>query len=219
MFITLEGMEGSGKSTLLRGLAERLTAAGRDVLTTREPGGSDLGAHIRAMLLRADSAVTPEAELFLFLADRAQHVAQVIRPALERGAVVLCDRYVDSTLVYQGAGRGFEPERLRLLCDMATGGLWPDATLILDLDARLGLARATRRHQADNSFEDEGRFEAESLAFHQRVREGFVQLAGRDPGRISVLDAALPSADVLETAWRTLAARGLVQERMQERAR
>ena len=210
MFITLEGMEGSGKSTLLRGLAGRLAAGGRDVVSTREPGGSALGKQLRALLLCAESDVVPEAELFLFLADRAQHVAQVIRPALNRGAVVLCDRYIDSTLVYQGVGRGFDPARLRLLCDMATGGLWPDATLVLDLEVTAGLGRAASRHQADNSFAAEGRFEAESLAFHQQVRQGFVRLAAQEPERFSVLDALRTPADVLEAAWKALAGRGLV---------
>ncbi|MDR2726772.1 MAG: dTMP kinase [Deltaproteobacteria bacterium] len=209
MFVTLEGLEGSGKSTLLAGLAARLEAAGHCVLRTREPGGSALGREVRALLLRADSDVTPEAELFLFLADRAQHVTRVIRPALARGEVVLCDRYVDSTLVYQGAGRGLDSDALRRLCDLATGGLRPDATLMLDLDVRIGLARAASRHAAENTLASEGRFEEESTAFHQRVRRGFLRLAEQDSERISLVDASLAPEAVLEAAWSVLAGKGL----------
>jgi dTMP kinase len=210
VFVTVEGPEGSGKSTLLAALAGRLEAAGRTVLRTREPGGSALGQDVRALLLRADSDVTPEAELFLFLADRAQHVARVIRPALDRGEAVLCDRYADSTLVYQGAARGMAPDVLRRLCDVSTGGLWPDATLALDLDARIGLARAASRHAAANTFAAEGRFEAEPLAFHERVRRGFLRLAEQEPDRVSLVDASVSPEAVLEAAWAVLAAKGLV---------
>ena len=210
MFITLEGMEGSGKSTLLAGLASRLEAAGRTVLRTCEPGGSALGLELRALLLRTDSDVTPMAELFLFLADRAQHVAKVIRPALARGEVVLCDRYVDSTLVYQGTGRGLPLDTLFSLCDLTIGSLWPDATLVLDLDAKIGLARAVSRHEGEGTFAAEGRFEAEALDFHQRVRQGFVRLAEQEPDRINLVDASLPPPALLDAAWSVLAGRGLV---------
>ncbi len=210
MFITLEGVEGSGKTTLARGLEGRLRALGRETLLTREPGGTDLGGQIRSMLLRQDSPVGAIAELFLFLADRAQHVSTCIRPALAAGTVVLCDRYVDSTLVYQGLGRGFDPQQLRLLCDLATGSLCPDLTFVLDLDVRSGLARAAQRHQRDDTLAAEGRFEAESRSFHETIREGFRQLAADEPRRIVLLDAAAPEEDVLNAAWKALSDRGLV---------
>ena len=202
-------MEGSGKSTLLAGLADRLEAAGRTVVRTREPGGSILGRELRQLLLRAGSDMVPEAELFLFLADRAQHVAGVIRPALARGEAVLCDRYVDSTFVYQGAGRGLDFDVLRRLCELAAGGLWPDATLVLDLEVEVGLARAVSRHAAEGTLAAEGRFEAESRAFHQRVRQGFIRLAEQYPERVSLVDASRPPTAVLEAAWSALGGRGL----------
>ena len=211
MFITLEGVEGSGKSTLAKGLAERLQARGRETLLTREPGGTDLGRQIRSMLLRPDSPVNAQAELFLFLADRAQHVHEVILPALSAGTIVLCDRYVDSTLIYQGLGRGFAQAQLRELCDLATGALWPDLTFVLDLDIRLGLTRAAARHQMDNTLATESRFEAESLHFHEAVRQGFKHCALEEPQRVVLLDASLPPHDVLEAAWNALTERGLAQ--------
>ena len=134
MFITLEGIEGSGKTTLIENLADVFRTLNHEVLVTREPGGCALGRELRQMLLNPETEICPEAELFLFLADRAQHVAEVIRPALKRGEVVLCDRYADSTVVYQGYGRGLDIEKLRSLNDVAIGGLWPDRTFVLDMD-------------------------------------------------------------------------------------
>ena len=140
MFITLEGIEGSGKTTLIENLADVFRTLNHEVLVTREPGGCALGRELRQMLLNPETEICPEAELFLFLADRAQHVAEVIRPALKRGEVVLCDRYADSTVVYQGYGRGLDIEKLRSLNDVAIGGLWPVRTFVLDMDP----AAATR---------------------------------------------------------------------------
>ena len=134
MFITLEGIEGSGKTTLIENLADVFRTLNHEVLVTREPGGCALGRELRQMLLNPETEICPEAELFLFLADRAQHVAEVIRPALKRGEVVLCDRYADSTVVYQGYGRGLDIEKLRSLNDVAIGGLWPVRTFVLDMD-------------------------------------------------------------------------------------
>ena len=190
MFITLEGMEGSGKTTLLVHLADVFRRLGHEVVVTREPGGSELGQSLRGLLLHTGQNICSEAELFLFLADRAQHVAEVIRPALERGAVVLSDRYADSTIVYQGYGRGLDVERLRSLNDMAIGGLWPDRTFVLDMDPRLALARARKRNDAQGLAQAEGRFEAESFGFHSRIREGFRQWAARNARRMVILDAA-----------------------------
>lgn len=206
MFLTVEGVEGSGKSTLLAALARRMEAEGMTVLLTREPGGCPLGERIRPLLLNADWTPDPNAELFLFLADRAQHAAEVIRPALAAGTQVLCDRYADSTIAYQGYGRGMDVEWLHRLNDFATGGLWPDLTLVLDLPVEAGLRRATRRNTSLGLSRAEGRFEAESLAFHERIRQGFLDRARRWPERFRVLDATLPPPALAEQAWDALRA-------------
>ncbi|MCL1889970.1 MAG: dTMP kinase [Desulfovibrionaceae bacterium] len=190
-FITLEGIEGSGKSTLLQKMAGWLAGRGHSVLLTCEPGGSALGRELRPLLLDADrEKVCMEAELFLYLADRAEHARRVIGPALERGELVLCDRFTDSTLAYQGYGRGLDLDLLRRLNHAATGGLAPDQTLVLDLPPEMGLSRARRRNLEQGLERKEGRFEAESLAFHSRVRAGYLSIAGEEPGRVKVLDAS-----------------------------
>ena len=201
MFLTVEGVEGSGKSTLLDSLAARLEAEGRSVMRTREPGGSSLGAHIRPLVLSAGHKPDPRAELFLFLADRAQHVAEVVKPALAAGTLVLCDRYADSTIAYQGYGRGMDVDRLQQLNDFATDGLWPDLTLLLVLLVETGLLRATRRNATTGLSRAEGRFEAETLAFHERIRQGFLARARCYPDGVRVLDAALPPPAEAEQAW------------------
>ena len=190
MFLTIEGIEGAGKSTFIGLLEDELVKRGVNFLRTREPGGCALGRQIRPLLLDASQKVSGRAELFLFLADRAQHVADTIRPALERGQWVICDRYADSTIAYQGYGRGMDPEELQKLNDYATGGLWPDITFLLDLPAEVGLGRALARNGREGLTQSEGRFEAEALAFHQRIREGFLARAARWPQRFRVLDAA-----------------------------
>lgn len=200
MFVTFEGIEGSGKSTLLRGMAEALAQRGLPSLSTREPGGCGLGLKLRDVLLHAESRLCSEAELFLFLADRAQHVSEIIRPALEAGQVVLCDRYADSTIVYQGYGRGLDPHRLRDLNDQAVGGLWPDLTLIIDLEVEQGLQRARSRNRELGLEAAEGRFEAEAFAFHQRIRNGFLHWAALAPERFVVLDGSLTPAALLAAA-------------------
>ncbi|MBU1230122.1 MAG: dTMP kinase [Proteobacteria bacterium] len=191
MFITFEGIEGTGKSTQIALLQKHLEAQGRRVVVTCEPGGSRIGAELRRVLLSLENRdLTPQAELFLYLADRAQHVAQVVRPALASGAVVLSDRFADSTVAYQGYGRGMDLPLLHQLNAVAVAGLWPDLTLLLDLDPAAGLGRAVARNSREGKTSAEGRFEAESLAFHGRVRQGFLDLAAREPGRIRVLDAS-----------------------------
>ncbi len=187
-FITFEGIEGCGKSTQLQRLAARLRTAGEVVLVTREPGGCAIADALRALLLdSANSAMAPTTELLLYAAARAQHVAEVIRPALDAGRIVLCDRFSDASLAYQGYGRGLDRPLIGELNRVATNGLVPDLTLLLDFPAEEGLARARRRN-AGSDGPDEGRFEAESLAFHRRVRDGYLELAATGP-RFRTIDA------------------------------
>lgn len=190
MFITFEGIEGCGKSTQIHLLREYLVRQGRKVVLTREPGGSALGQPLRRILLGPEGQGTCAlAELFLYLADRAQHVHEVIQPALDAGAVVLCDRFTDSTLVYQGDGRGLDGDMLHTLNQVAVQGRGPDLTLILDLPVEIGLARARGRNAQSGLTVQEGRFEAESLAFHRRVRQGYQRLAALHPQRCALIPA------------------------------
>ena len=183
MFITLEGIEGSGKTTQLRKLAERIPNA----VVTKEPGGTPTADRIRAILLDTAVKLDPVAELFLFAASRRQNVVEVIRPALAAGRTVLCDRFTDATLAYQGFGRLLDLDRLRSLNDWATDSLRPDITLIFDLPEELGLTRARSRNS--EAPVDEGRFELEDLRFHRRVREGYLALAAAEPRRYAVISA------------------------------
>ena len=201
LFVTFEGGEGSGKSTQLERITARLRGLGLEPLVTREPGGTPLAEGIRALLLDPARTPGPLAEAFLMEAARAEVVAHVIRPALAAGRVVLCDRYDDSTLAYQGAGRGLDPDLLERLNAAATGGLRPDLTLLFDLDPEIGLAR--RRRAAG----DTNRLDREPPEFHQRVRARFLELARRDPARFVVLDAALPVERLEELAWAEVRAR------------
>jgi len=201
MFITFEGIEGSGKTTQMRRLAERLPNA----VMTKEPGGTPSADRIRAILLDSASHLDPIAELFLFAASRRQNVIEVIRPALERGGVVLCDRFTDSTLAYQGFGRLLNLDQLRMLNDWATSSLKPDLTLLFDLTEEEGLTRARSRNASAAS--DEGRFEAEELRFHRRVREGYLSLAAAEPERFVVIDGAGSIDEVFERMMSALAAR------------
>jgi dTMP kinase len=190
LLVAFEGGEGVGKSTQITRAAEWLRSLGRPVLATREPGGTPLGEELRRLVLDPDSHhVTPRAEALLYAADRAHHVDTVIRPALEAGTVVLTDRYIDSTLAYQGAGRGLTVNEARVITDWATDGLRPDLTVLLDLDPAVGLQRAGARSSLD-------RLEGASLAFHQAVRAGFLALAQEAPDRYLVIDAQL-AADAI----------------------
>ncbi|OBQ46188.1 dTMP kinase [Halodesulfovibrio spirochaetisodalis] len=199
MFISLEGMEGSGKSTVLKKLHAWLESEGHEVLLTREPGGSELGKTLRALLLDAENTdITSEAELFMYLADRAQHVSQVIKPALEAGKVVLCDRYADSTVVYQGYGRGLDPNLLHSFNEVATKGLWPNITLLLDVEPEIGLRRALSRNIEKGLSRAEGRFEAEAMEFHSRVREGYLTWAALNNKRFAVIDASVTPDEVFD---------------------
>jgi dTMP kinase len=190
-FISFEGGDGSGKSTQLKLLADELTRLGGAVICTREPGGTGLGKMIRRALLEAgDEKIASETELFLYLADRAQHVREVIQPALDGGKIVLCDRFTDSTVAYQGYGRGVDLGMLEELNRMASGGLVPDLTFLLDCPPEVGLSRTARRIEAQPPDEHrEDRFEREEREFHERVRRGFKELARRDAKRVRLLDA------------------------------
>lgn len=189
VFLAVEGIDGSGKSGVVSHLARHLGAAGHEVLVTREPGGTPEGEAIRGLILSgADEAWEPASELLLMTAARVQHVRRVIEPALAAGRLVISDRYAGSTLAYQGAGRGLPEAFIRTLHDRAVGGLWPDLTLILDLDAATGLSRSRRRLGAEAV--DEGRFESLDLGFHERIRAAFLAQAARDPGRHAVIDAS-----------------------------
>ena len=189
IFITLEGPEGAGKTTQIALLAEWLRELGLEVVQTREPGAGELGRQIRALLLeQREAAVSPMAEALLMAADRAQHVDELVRPALSEGKLVLCDRYIDSHIAYQGYGRGLDVGFLRSLNEQAAG-LWPDMTLLLLLPPEVGLARADGRGAAD-------RMEAETLAFHQRVAAGYAAIAAEEPGRVRVINADAAAEEV-----------------------
>jgi len=195
VFVTIEGIEGSGKSTQVRLLAEYLRGAHLPVTETREPGGTEIGEMIRDILLSPSAdAVSTETELLLMLACRADHVERVVKPALERGDVVCSDRYADATIVYQGFGREMDLGLLRKLNEVATGGLAPDLTLLLDLDVEAGLQRVAQRSGASKT----DRFEREALEFHKRVREGYRRVALDEPDRVKVVRADAPIEVVQE---------------------
>ncbi|MFN8095903.1 MAG: dTMP kinase [Vicinamibacteria bacterium] len=202
-FITFEGIEGCGKTTQLQRLARRL---GPRAVVTREPGGTVIGREVRDVLLDpANRAMSPAAELLLYFADRAQNVAEVIRPALETGKTVLCDRHVESSLAYQGYGRGLPLADIRGLAALATGGLRPDAIVLVDVPVAVGFERVGRRGAHD-------RMESERASFHERVRAGFDALCAEEPERWLRLDGTLPEEAVEEALWQGLVARGLVEE-------
>jgi dTMP kinase len=189
-FITFEGIEGCGKSTQLQLLARRLAEAGHSVTVTREPGGCPIADQIRSILLDAgNSAITPLAELLLYAAARAQHVSEVVAPALRAGRIVLCDRFTDATVAYQGHGRQLDLAVIGQLNTLATGGIRPALTVLLDCPAEVGLERAISRINSVEGAREE-RFELESLQFHQRVREGYLRLAHQEPERFVIVDGS-----------------------------
>ncbi len=198
----MEGIEGSGKSTLMERLDEIL---GEDAVVTKEPGGTPIGRAVRQVLLDpASQGMTPVAELLLYFADRAQNVAEVVRPGLAAGRLVLCDRYVESSLAYQGYGRGLPREQILSLAELATGGLRPDLIVLIDVPVDVGLARVLRRGAHD-------RLESERRAFHERVRQGYFELMEADPARWLRLDGAPDSETVFESLWTALAERDYVR--------
>jgi len=197
MFITLEGIEGSGKTTQIMRLAEFLEDKGVDCVTTRQPGGTLIGENIRSILLDpANSALEPLAELLLYMADRAQHINELIRPALKNGKTVVCDRYFDATLVYQGFARGLSIDLIGQLHQLLFDDLKPDVTLLLDLPPQVGLERAWRQLNNGQRSGDESRFEAEAVAFHEKVRAGYLELARLEPERFRIIDAVQPQNQV-----------------------
>ena len=189
LFITFEGADGCGKTTQLMLLDEYFNKAGRKTLLTREPGAGILGAKIREILLNYDGEVSPNCESFLFLADRAQHVDCIIKPALEEGTIVLCDRYTDSTLAYQGYGRELDIERIKYLNNLATSGLKPDLTIVFDVDIETSLSRVGK---------SKDRMESAGVDFFNRVRRGYLEIAKQEPDRVKIID----SSDTIENVHR-----------------
>lgn len=212
-FITLEGIEGAGKSTVAAALATALRARGITVVATREPGGTPLAERLREVVLqRGGETLSPQAETLLMFAARAVHVDNLIRPALARGAWVLCDRYTDATRAYQGGGRGVATTFIETLSRETVGGLTPDLTLLLDLPVETGLQRAHARRKAKGATGGEGgehgdlpdRFEAEEVDFFERVRERYLAIAAAEPQRVRILEATLPPAALLDAAMDAL---------------
>jgi len=197
LFITFEGGEGAGKTTLLEEMSRVFSNRGLSVIKTREPGGTRLGEMIRTILLqKGDVAISSHAELCLFLASRAEHIAEVIVPALKKNQIVLCDRFNDSTIAYQGAARGLGVEAVEKVCEFISHGTLPDLTFYLDIDPRLGLQRAAGRNQHPD------RIESEKLAFHQTIRDAYLRLHKQHPDRIRLLDATRPPSEVFAHAMK-----------------
>lgn len=186
-FITFEGIDGSGKSTQLRLLAAHLRARGRDVITTREPGGTELGRQLREAFLETHEKVAPMAELLAFAADRAQHVEYLIKPALAVGKVVISDRYADATFAYQGAGRGFPADKVNQVIALATGGLKPDLTLFFDIPVEMAITRMSDRAESEAKA---NRMDAETAEFYHRVRDAYLTIAAAEPERFIIVEAS-----------------------------
>lgn len=180
LFITFEGPDGCGKTTQMKLLAEYLEKKGEEVVLTREPGGKGLGEKVREILLNYDGEVSDRCESFLFLADRAQNIDIIVNPAVKAGKIVLCDRHIDSTVAYQGYGRGLDIERINMLNNLATNGKKPDLTFVFDVDVETSMKRVGK---------EKDRMESAGIDFHNRVRQGYLELAKQEPNRIKVIDA------------------------------
>jgi len=195
LFITFEGCDGCGKTTQLNLLAEYLKENGYDVLITREPGAIGLGEKIRELLLNYDGEVSQKCESFLFLADRAQHIDKIIKPAVKKGIIVLCDRHTDSTIAYQGYGRGLDIEELNNLNNLATGGMKPDLTLLFDVDSETSMRRVGQ---------NQDRMESAGIEFQKRVRNGYLELAQKEPNRIKVFNSSKTIEDLHKEVLNTV---------------
>ena len=219
LFISIEGGDGTGKSTQVKLLCDRLTKQGQQVLSVREPGGTELGAYLRDYLKSTSKPLTPEAELFLFVAARSEVVRRVIRPALAAGNIVVADRYADSTTAYQGYGRRLPTRHVTSANQLATDGLGPDLTLLLDAPPEVTLARARVQTSLEDKRDEDQRvmdglsrakesgqqrFEIASASFHRRVREGYLKLAAKEPQRWAILDASLPEDALAELVWQRM---------------
>lgn len=204
-FITFEGIDGSGKSTQLKLLNNYLSDRGCTAIVTREPGGTPLGIRLRSALLDAREEVSPLAELLVFAADRAQHVQRFVRPALESGRVVISDRYADATVAYQGAGRGFSPELIAEIVQLATGGLVPDLTLLFDVSVEESINRTTRRTAGKaNGKTQRDRLDIEAADFHHRVRDEYLRIAANEPERVKIIDTTGTVEQTHERVRRTV---------------
>jgi len=201
LFITLEGGEGSGKTSQINHLSEYLTDQGSRVITTREPGGTDEGEAIRSLLVQRDGGDwNPMSEVLLLFAARITHIEKVIKPALEDGKIVICDRFTDSTVAYQGYGRGLEIDKIRSIQEIAIGDFAPDITLILDINVKLGLDRSNKRLAANSGYEQtEDRFERMDIGFHEKLRNGFLDIVKNEPQRCHVIDASENIDSVFES--------------------
>ncbi|HEY3175368.1 MAG TPA: dTMP kinase [Candidatus Polarisedimenticolia bacterium] len=204
-FITFEGIEGSGKSTQIRLLLEHLKGRGVDVRMTREPGGTIIGEKVRGILLDPSTrGLIPRAELFLYAAARLQHIDEIIQPALDEGKVVLCDRFTDATVAYQGYARGIPLNEVKVVNSLVTVDLRPDLTILLDLPVEMGLTRARERNLSDASSAT-SRFEEEDLVFHQRVREGYLEIAASERNRVKIIPADQPVEKVARQVQKVVA--------------
>ncbi len=205
LWITFEGTEGTGKSTQIERLARRLGDAGHTIVVTFEPGGTEVGRRLRELLLRpADEPMDPMTELLLYAADRAQHLTEVILPALDRGELVLCDRFLDATLAYQGYGRRLGVQRILEIHSHPPLDRRPHYTILLDLEAATAVERARSRNIGAGLDESEGRFERERLEFHERVRNGYLELAAAEPERFRIIDASGDPDEVESRIWRSM---------------
>jgi dTMP kinase len=198
IFITFEGPDGAGKTTQIRLLADQLMESGIECLVTREPGGTPISDRIRELLLDpAYQEMSPTTEVLLYAASRAQHVAEKIRPALERGCLVLCDRYIDASIAYQSAGLGVSPDFVKKVSEEATEGLWPDRTYLLDVPVKIGMERISNRIQAQPD-----RIESRSVEYHERVRTAFHRIAEEEPNRVCVISGAQSMEQISADIWK-----------------
>jgi dTMP kinase len=205
MFITLEGIEGSGKTTQIDYLVQYFEQHGQRCVTTREPGGTGIGNKIRSILLDPGSSdLDSTTELLLYMADRAQHINSLVKPSLASGNTVICDRYFDATVVYQGFARGLDIDLIKQLHALLFNDLKPDLTLLLDLEPRRGLVRAWKQLNSGQRADGESRFEAEKLTFHEKVRAGYLELARLEPDRFRIIDAALEVGQVRDNIYDVL---------------